>query len=165
MTDDDGWWRMELWGGGVTGAGRWQRIYSTAERLNHLCFVFLRFLNNSSFWRKHKRVSPVISSYLDDVLPPLRLIQKSEIICVTGPHTHTHRCALHCSIPVKNVIYSYLFITEKATLRCPVKVEGIPPPFTHTHSRTGQNKRFRVVNRVEAAECEERLSVCVCVCV
>lgn len=77
----------------------------------------------------------------------------------------THRCALHCSIPVKNVIYSYLFITEKATLRCPVKVEGIPPPFTHTHSTTGQNKRFRVVNRVEAAECEERLSVCVCVCV
>lgn len=92
MKDDDRWWRMMT--DGALGR-RCNRGRTVAEDLLDgwtfkSFMVFLRFLNNISYWRKHKRVSPVISSYLDDVLPPLRLIQKSEIICVTGPHTHTH---------------------------------------------------------------------------
>ena len=84
---------MELWGGGVTGAGRWLKIYLTTERLSDFFFFFeqqLRLKKTQNVSDVIIRLSPVIGSYLDDALPPLRLIQKSEIICVTRPHTHTH---------------------------------------------------------------------------
>ena len=152
MTDDDGWWRMELWGGGVTGAGRWQRIYLTTERLNHFIYFFFNgFWTTALTEENTKEYLPLSDLWFIFGRRASSFATDSEIrnhFCDrtthTHTHTHTHRCALHCSIPMKNVIYSYLFITEKATLRCPVKVEGIPPPFTHTHSRTGQNKRFEL---------------------
>lgn len=135
MKDDDRWWRMMT--DGALGR-RCNRGRTVAEDLLD-GWTFKSFMGFFyGFWT----TSPTEENTKEHLPLSVHIWTTCFLLCdwfrnqksfVWQDHTHTHTlCALHCSIPVKNVIYSYLFITEKATLRCPVKVEGIPPPFTHT---------------------------------
>ncbi len=139
-------------------------------------FLLLPFLNNSSSWEK--KVTHIVSdlfyammlqsifhylisdSYMKNML---RFATGSEIMSVTRPHTIRWCCAHYCSIPMKNVIYSYLFITEKQRWGARSRLRGLPLPSHTQWSRPKQ--KILVVNRLEAADCEEWFCLCVFVCV
>lgn len=108
------------------------------------------------------KVSSIIWFYVQIWKNMLRFATDSEIMSVTRPHTICWCCAHHCSIPVKNVIYSYLFITEKQSWGARSRLRGLPLP-SHTQWNRPKQK-ILVVNRLEAADCEEWFSVCVSVC-
>lgn len=169
MTDDDRWSSRE----GVEPVQE-----SIEESKNCTAKVFVSLQISSSSWKKKSQTCGcrfisccgVAKCYqLSDFQfilrcgNILRFATVSEIMCVTRPHTICWCCAHHCSIPVKNVIYSYLFITEKLRWGAWSRLRGLPLPSGTQWNRPKQ--KILVVNRLEAADCEEWFSLCVCLCV
>lgn len=112
--------------------------------------MWLQFLNKSPPLKK-KRYTVCLhfdlfpfAAVLSAVLF-LRLVQK---LCVTKPHTNCYKY----SVAVKNVIYSYLFISEKPNGGNRSRLKSLSL-LLHT-KRNRPKQTFVVLNRLEFSEWE-----------